>query len=44
MRRTRQGRQVFFDRNINELKGEFMDGDIIEARSCSLMGQPTITE
>jgi len=31
MGRTRQGRQVFFDGNIDVLKGEFVDVEIIEA-------------
>jgi len=40
MGRTRQGRQVFFDGNIDVLKGEFVDVEIIEARTWSLMGKP----
>ena len=40
MGRTRQGRQVFFDGIIDELKGEFVNVEIIEARTWSLMGRP----
>ncbi|OEU09121.1 hypothetical protein FRACYDRAFT_148212, partial [Fragilariopsis cylindrus CCMP1102] len=39
MGRTRQGRQVFFDGSIDELKGEFVNVEIIEARTWSLMGR-----
>ena len=40
MGRTRQGRQVFFDGNIDEIKGEFAQVEITEARTWSLMGKP----
>lgn len=40
MGRTRQGRQVFFDGNIDEIKGEFVQVEITEARTWSLMGKP----
>jgi tRNA-2-methylthio-N6-dimethylallyladenosine synthase len=40
MGRTRQGRQVFFDGIIDELKGEFVNVEITEARTWSLMGRP----
>jgi len=41
MGRTRQGRQVFFDGNIDEIKGELVNVEITEARTWSLMGKPT---
>mmetsp|Transcript_8247 Transcript_8247/g.24369 ORF Transcript_8247/g.24369 Transcript_8247/m.24369 type:complete len:808 (+) Transcript_8247:54-2477(+) len=41
MGRTRQGRQVFFDGDIDTLKGELVDVEITEARTWSLMGKPT---
>lgn len=40
MGRTRQGRQVFFDGNIDELKGTLVLVEITEARTWSLMGEP----
>lgn len=40
MGRTRQGRQVFFDGDIDELKSKFVDVEITEARTWSLMGKP----
>ena len=39
MGRTRQGRQVFFDGSIDELKGQFVNVLITEARTWSLMGK-----
>jgi tRNA-2-methylthio-N6-dimethylallyladenosine synthase len=39
MGRTRQGRQVFFDGNIDELKGRFVSVEIVEAGTWSLMGK-----
>lgn len=39
MGRTRQGRQVFFPGNVNELKGELVMVEITEARTWSLMGR-----
>lgn len=39
MGRTRQGRQVYFDGDFESLKGEFVDVQITEARTWSLMGQ-----
>ena len=41
MGRTRQGRQVFFDGIIDELKGEFVNVEITEARTWSLIGRTT---
>ena len=41
MGRTRQGRQVFFDGDINELEGVLVNVVITEARTWSLMGEPT---
>ena len=32
--------QVFFDGIIDELKGEFVNVEIVEARTWSLMGRP----
>jgi len=40
MGRTRQGRQVFFDGDIDELKGELVEVEVTEARTWSLMGKP----
>ena len=40
MGRTRQGRQVFFDGDIKDIKGEFVEVEITEARTWSLMGKP----
>lgn len=39
MGRTRQGRQVYFDGNINELKGRTVPVRITDARTWSLMGE-----
>lgn len=39
MGRTRQGRQVYFDGDISALEGEFVDVQITEARTWSLMGK-----
>lgn len=39
MGRTRQNRQVFFDRNIEILKGKLVNVKIIEARTWSLLGE-----
>jgi tRNA-2-methylthio-N6-dimethylallyladenosine synthase len=39
MGRTRQGRQVFFDGNLDKLRGEFIEVKITEARTWSLMGK-----
>ena len=39
MGRTRQNRQVFFDGNIDELKGKLVNVDIVEARTWSLVGE-----
>jgi tRNA-2-methylthio-N6-dimethylallyladenosine synthase len=41
MGRTRQGRQVFFDGNIDDTKGKFVEVEITEARTWSLMGKPS---
>jgi tRNA-2-methylthio-N6-dimethylallyladenosine synthase len=38
MGRTRQGRQVYFDGDIQTLKGQFVNVHITEARTWSLMG------
>jgi tRNA-2-methylthio-N6-dimethylallyladenosine synthase len=38
MGRTRQGRQVFFDGQIDELMGSLVDVEIVEARPWSLTG------
>lgn len=37
--RTRQGRQVYFDGDLNELQGEFVDVLVTEARTWSLVGE-----
>jgi len=42
MGRTRQGRQVFFMGNIEELKGELVTVEILEARTWSLVGKQLI--
>ena len=42
MGRTRQGRQVYFDGDIQVLKGEFVNVNITEARTWSLMGEMTV--
>lgn len=42
MGRTRQGRQVYFDGNLTELKGSFVPVRITEARTWSLMGEQVI--
>jgi tRNA-2-methylthio-N6-dimethylallyladenosine synthase len=39
MGRTRQNRQVFFDGNIDVLKGKLVNVKIIEARTWSLLGE-----
>jgi tRNA-2-methylthio-N6-dimethylallyladenosine synthase len=39
MGRTRQGRQVYFDGDLSELKGEYVHVKITEARTWSLMGE-----
>ena len=39
MGRTRQGRQVYFDGDLNELQGQFINVRITEARTWSLMGE-----
>ena len=39
MGRTRQGRQVFFPGDVNELKGELVMVKILEARTWSLVGR-----
>lgn len=38
MGRTRQGRQVFFGGDIDDLKGQLVNVEIIEARTWSLVG------
>jgi len=40
MGRTRQGRQVFFDGDLETLRGELVDVKVTEARTWSLMGEP----
>ncbi|CAJ1958946.1 unnamed protein product [Cylindrotheca closterium] len=37
--RTRQGRQVYFDGDLDVLKGEYVDVLVTEARTWSLMGE-----
>ncbi|KAG7348836.1 MiaB family RNA modification protein [Nitzschia inconspicua] len=39
MGRTRQGRQVYFDGDIGELLGNFVNVEIVEARTWSLVGK-----
>jgi tRNA-2-methylthio-N6-dimethylallyladenosine synthase len=39
MGRTRQSRQVFFNGNIDELKGTLVDVKIVEANTWSLVGE-----
>jgi tRNA-2-methylthio-N6-dimethylallyladenosine synthase len=39
MGRTRQGRQVYFDGCLDELRGKFVEVHITEARTWSLMGE-----
>jgi len=39
MGRTRQGRQVFFEGDVDELKGEEVMVEIVEARTWSLVGK-----
>jgi tRNA-2-methylthio-N6-dimethylallyladenosine synthase len=39
MGRTRQGRQVYFDGDLNELRGELVNVLITEARTWSLVGE-----
>ena len=41
MGRTRQGRQVYFDGDLDQLRGELVDVTITEARTWSLMGEAT---
>ena len=43
MGRTRQGRQVFFQGDIDELKGELVNVAITEARTWSLVGSMDIS-
>jgi tRNA-2-methylthio-N6-dimethylallyladenosine synthase len=42
--RTRQGRQVFFDGNLEKLNGELVDVKVTEARTWSLMGEMVQSE
>lgn len=42
MGRTRQGRQVFFEGDIQELKGRLVKVDILEARTWSLVGKQRV--
>jgi tRNA-2-methylthio-N6-dimethylallyladenosine synthase len=42
MGRTRQGRQVFFDGDIDDLRGRFVPVQIVEAGTWSLMGRPVV--
>mmetsp|Transcript_9847 Transcript_9847/g.23208 ORF Transcript_9847/g.23208 Transcript_9847/m.23208 type:complete len:663 (+) Transcript_9847:824-2812(+) len=37
--RTRQGRQVYFDGELDQLKGEYVDVLVTEARTWSLVGE-----
>ena len=39
MGRTRQGRQVYFDGKLADLKGEFINVKVTEARTWSLSGE-----
>jgi len=39
MGRTRQGRQVFFDGNIDDLQGKTVSVEITNARPWSLVGK-----
>ena len=39
MGRTRQGRQVYFDGKLEELRGELVDVLVTEARTWSLSGE-----
>lgn len=39
MGRTRQGRQVYFNGDLSQLRGELVDVKITEARTWSLMGE-----
>eukprot|EP00970_Alexandrium_tamarense_P011783 scaffold2570_cov223-Alexandrium_tamarense.AAC.9 len=39
MGRTRQGRQVFFEGSVDELKGELVMVKVVEARTWSLVGK-----
>jgi tRNA-2-methylthio-N6-dimethylallyladenosine synthase len=39
MGRTRQGRQVYFDGDIEELQGEYVNVHVTEARTWSLVGK-----
>jgi tRNA-2-methylthio-N6-dimethylallyladenosine synthase len=40
MGRTRQGRQAYFDGDLEQLKGKLVNVRITEARTWSLMGEP----
>lgn len=40
MGRTRQGRQAYFDGDLDQLKGKLVNVRITEARTWSLMGEP----
>ena len=42
MGRTRQGRQVYFNGDIEELQGQFVPVEIMEARTWSLMGRMVV--
>ena len=42
--RTRQGRQVYFDGDLDELKGEYVDVLVTAARSWSLVGERASVE
>jgi tRNA-2-methylthio-N6-dimethylallyladenosine synthase len=42
MGRTRQGRQVYFDGEIDKFRGEFVDVKITEANTWSLMGERVV--
>jgi len=44
MGRTRQGRQVYFDGDLDQLRGELVDVEITEARTWSLMGKQAAAE
>jgi tRNA-2-methylthio-N6-dimethylallyladenosine synthase len=39
MGRTRQGRQLYFDGDIDKLLGEFVNVEVVEARTWSLVGK-----
>jgi tRNA-2-methylthio-N6-dimethylallyladenosine synthase len=42
MGRTRQGRQVFFPGNVNQLKGELVMVEVLEAQTWSLTGKISV--